>query len=103
MCSHSKSNRGNVSKWFLNRNYGFIEVGNNSYFFHKSQLECGAESLSKGDPVNFELGYYNGKRVAINVNRISDKVVKQVRRKKSIFLVISGNVYEFLPGYQKTC
>ena len=81
MCS-TKSNLGNVFNWFPGRNYGFIKVGKKSYFFHKSQLKCGAESLSKGDQVNFELGYYNGRRVAVKVNLISDKVVKTSKKKE---------------------
>ena len=101
MCS-TKSNLGNVSKWFPGRNYGFIKVGKKSYFFHKDQLKCGAESLSKGDQVNFELGYYNGRRVAVKVNLISDKVVKTSEKKeKYLPCHIWGNIYEFLPEYQK--
>ena len=93
MTSETKSNRGNVSKWFQSRNFGFIKAGEESHFFHKSQLKYGAESLSKGDQVNFELGYYNGRRVAVKVNLISDKVVKTSKRKKSIFLIISGGTF----------
>ena len=102
MTSETKSNRGNVSKWFQSRNFGFIKAGEESHFFHKSQLKYGAESLSKGDQVNFELGYYNGRRVAVKVNLISDKVVKTSKKKeKYLPYHIWGNIYEFLPEYQK--
>lgn len=83
MAGESKSDCGNVSKFF--GNYGFIKRGKNSYFFHKSQLECRVELLSEGDSVTFEIGSHNGRTVAINVKIAGDKLVKMQEAQEKRF------------------
>ena len=87
--SKNSAYSGKVLKWFPDRNYGFIQSGEKTYFFHKSQIVTVPDvpqfyqELSKDDVVTFDIGSHKGKTVAINVKIAGDKLVEiqQIQKK----------------------
>lgn len=67
-----------VVKWFKPAvGYGFIVYGDDqSIFVHRSGIdaEIGFQILSKGEPVEFEVGEFEEKPTAIRVQRIAKSV-----------------------------
>lgn len=62
---------GRVTMYSIERGFGFIRCGADSYFFHHTALEDGLEYVIKGETVRFELGQgHDGKPIAKRVTLV---------------------------------
>ncbi|MEC0167480.1 cold shock domain-containing protein [Paenibacillus graminis] len=62
---------GYVKLYDLSRNFGFVRVGRDEYFFHRSALGPGLEYMVTGEMVQFDLGTdRQGRPVAKNITLI---------------------------------
>ena len=60
---------GKVAVFWQHKHFGFISEGNttNEIFFHQNNLAPDSPSPEKGSRVTYDIGEYNGRRVADNV------------------------------------
>jgi cold shock CspA family protein len=61
--------QGRVAVFWQHKHFGFITEGNtpSEIFFHENNLVPGSPVPEKGSRVSYEIGDYNGRRVADNV------------------------------------
>jgi cold shock CspA family protein len=60
---------GKVAVFWQHKHFGFIAEGNttNEIFFHQNNLAPDSLPPEKGSRVTYDIGEYNGRRVADNV------------------------------------
>ena len=65
--------QGRVAVFWQHKHFGFITEGNNpsEIFFHQNNLAPGSSLPEKGSRVTYDIGDFNGRRVADNVRVIS--------------------------------
>jgi cold shock CspA family protein len=71
--------QGIVSTFITHKKFGFIHYPEGDIFFHELDVIDGPRDgsiLQRGDRVEFEMGEYQGRTKAVNVQRIAVTAVK---------------------------
>ncbi|MGA8034376.1 MAG: cold shock domain-containing protein [Candidatus Acidiferrales bacterium] len=61
---------GYVSRYWVERQYGFLMTETGDVFFHAMNAEVPQGGFQRGDKVSYEEGQFNGKKTACSVKRI---------------------------------